>query len=350
MKTFLEGGIDHGQAFLGFLEATEQKIAHGYIIQTLLSAFKESGIILLDGHNARVFEIGCGDGEAAHSLVEAILRIHDDPVDYYGSDLDERFVESTRRRLITARSAGSDIGLVEVAQTDLFHDDSFPFDNIPNLLATLGHAMYYVGDIKDNPDAVLDGIDKVIENLLRVMGENGVCVLTHNSDNCEMATLRDGVCTGITPKVTSNISRTAEQKDVSSLEFSSTSHVRFPELSDQQWDDLKDPSTYSAQRNSTNSDFTKALVLTTFVAHVGLKEVHESGKLGDFIDRLRDKIGDRGYIESTQTYQLLLSRNRTAEIDLEEAVKEAVENVKTDIPIIEQSAKNTYNARHSVER
>ena len=88
----LRGDIDYGRVFITFTEHTDQKIAHGLILEALLRALKQRGVLLRDGKPTVLVDLGCGEGHTACEMIDAINRVHPrgDGVYYYGLDADQR--------------------------------------------------------------------------------------------------------------------------------------------------------------------------------------------------------------------------------------------------------------------
>ncbi len=330
------GKFDAGRAFSEFSGSTDQKIIHGHIIKALLESLRENGAVLIQGRPVEFLDFACGNGDTALEMVAAINGVHDAGVNYNGFDIDSRFVERTTEKLTVARQVRNQkIEGINVREADILSDDPFPFQNIPNVLVTVGHALYYVAGAEERPEILEGKFVSIMDKVKAVMGENGLCILTHNSQDCEMAQLRQSVSQGIVPMPNRLIAGAGEELGLRMDGFESTAHLTFPKLSEQQWKDLRDPSKYDRFHNSVHPNFVTMLELMSFIAQRGLGELHREGKLDGFIDQIEEKARTEGHIKNTSGYQFVFSGRRSQHVDLNEAISNAVESIKEKLPEIE---------------
>src|SRR5262249_60936225 len=120
----LSGDIDYGRVFITFTEHTDQKIAHGLILEALLRALQQRGVLLRDGKPTVLVDLGCGEGHTACEMIDAINRVHarGDGVNYYGLDADQRFVLATDRLLNEVKDS-KQIRVVDVRHGEAIDGD-----------------------------------------------------------------------------------------------------------------------------------------------------------------------------------------------------------------------------------
>ena len=130
----LRGDIDYGRVFITFTEHTDQKIAHGLILEALLRALKQRGVLLRDGKPTVLVDLGCGEGHTACEMIDAINRVHPrgDGVNYYGLDADQRFVVGTGRLLNEVKNS-KQLRVIDVRQADVLDGQPLP-------VASMDHA------------------------------------------------------------------------------------------------------------------------------------------------------------------------------------------------------------------
>jgi SAM-dependent methyltransferase len=163
----LNGEIDYGRVFITFTKHTDSKIAHGLILEALLRALLQRGVLLRDGRPTALVDLGCGEGHTACEMIDAINRVHPrgDGVNYYGLDADQRFVLATDR-LLNAVKDSKQLRVIDVRQADVLDGKPLPIVSMDHVLATLGHVLYYAHS-REGRDQTRKNIAAIVDSLGR---------------------------------------------------------------------------------------------------------------------------------------------------------------------------------------
>jgi hypothetical protein len=339
----LYGAIDYGRVFSTFTEHTDQKIAHGLIFQALLSALKERGILLRDGQRTVLVDLGCGEGHTACEMIDAINRIHPrgDGVNYYGLDADERFVLGTERLPNEVRRSKR-LWVINVRQGDVLDGTPLPIASMDHILATMGHVLYYAHS-REGKDQTRKNIAGIVDSVTGLLGQDSLCLFVHSADTCSLATLRASVTTSVEAKPAGILADIAKAKQLVVASFTAPFTLHFPRLASEQWEDTKEPSSYSVVRNSHDPRFVATLELLSFIAQQDLRGLAAQGALGAFVDDLRAQIDPAGAFHGVSTYQLMLSRKQSP--GLKEHVEAAVRQVEQSLDRIARESEEAFHQR-----
>ena len=339
----LRGDIDYGRVFITFTEHTDQKIAHGLILEALLRALKLRGVLLKDGKPTVLVDLGCGDGHTACEMIDAINRVHPrgDGVNYYGLDADPRFVIGTNRLLNEVKNS-KQLRVIDVRQADVLDGKPLPLAPMDHVLATLGHVLYYAHS-REGKDQTRKNIAAIVASVTERLGQDSLCLFVHNSDNCSLATLRASVTTSVEARPAGLVADIARSKRLVVASFAVPFTVHFPRLTSEQWDDIREPPSYRAARNSEDPRFVATLELLTFIAQRDLRSLMAHGALGTFVDALRAQIDSAGTLAGLSNYQLMLSRKQSP--GLKEHVKLAVRQVEQTVDRIRREAEDAFNQK-----
>jgi len=309
----VDGQIDYGRVFVTFTRHTEQKIAHGLIFESLLHALKERGVVLKDGKPTTLVDLGCGEGHTASEMIEAINRVHPqgDGVNYYGLDEDEGFVRCTERLLLELKGPQR-LRMVDVRRADVLRGEPLPIPQIDDVLATMGHVLYYAHSSK-GPDETRKNIAGIIDCIVGLLGRDGICILVHNAQNCPLATLRASVADSVEAKPARIVADITNEKRLVVMSLIAPFQLWFPRLTPRQWDKTKEPTSYRVE-SSNNPQFVATLELLTFVAQRSLKSLAQEGQLERFVDALRSQLDGNAILHGLSDYQILLSQRQSSEL------------------------------------
>lgn len=217
-----------------------------------------------------------------------------------------------------------------------------PFAPMHRVLATLGHVLYYAYSPK-GPAQTRTNIAGVVESVVGVLGQNGLCIFVHSAQSCPLATLRAAVADAVEAKPTRLVADIAREKQLHVVSFTAPYKIYFPPLRPDQWAEAKVPARYRAVRNRTDPRFVVTLELLTFIAQRDLKGMARAGQLGRFVDEVRAQIDADGTFEGLSDHQLMLSRHHAP--DLKSRVEAAVQHVEQALDRITREAENTFNRR-----
>jgi len=339
----LDGGIDYGRVFVTFTRHTDQKIAHGLIFRALLNAWKERGVLLRDEQPTVLVDLGCGEGQTACEMIDAINRVHPrgGGVDYYGLDADERFLRGTQRLLNEVR-ASQRLRVVDVRRADVLGGTPLPLASMDQALATMGHVLYYAHS-GEGRDQTRRNIAAIVDGVARLLGQDSLCLFVHNADSCPLATLRASVTTSVEAKPAGIAADVAKAKELVVTSFAAPFKVHFPRLAPGQWEDTKEPSRYGAVRNCHDARFVATLELLTFIAQRDLGSLAAQGVLALFVDELRAQIDSAGAFAGVSNYQLMLSRVQSS--GLKGLVEDAVRQVGRSLERIRIESEEVFRRR-----
>ena len=337
------GDIDYGRVFFTFTEHTDQKIAHSLIFQALLYALKERGVLLRDGRRTVLVDLGCGEGQTACEMIDAVNRIHPrgDGVDYYGLDADERFVLGTER-LLNEVGRSKQLRVINVRQADVLDGKPLPIAPMDHILATMGHVLYYAHS-REGKDQTRKNFAAIVDSVTGLLDQDSLCLFVHNADDCSLATLRASVTTSVEAKPAGIVADIAKAKQLVVASFTAPFKLHFPRLASEQWEDTKEPSSYSAVRNSRDPRFVATLELLGFIAQRDLGGLAAQGVLGAFVDDLRAQIDPAGAFDGVSNYQLMLSRKQSP--GLKENVEVAVRQVEHSLDRIRRESEEAFKQR-----
>ncbi len=339
----LFGGIDYGRVFLTFAKCTDEKIAHGLIFEALLHALKEQGVVLRDGQPTTLVDLGCGEGNTACEMIDAITRVHPrgDGVNYYGLDADVRFVLSTER-LLTEVKKSKHLRTINVQRADVLSGKPLPFPSMDHVLATMGHVLYYAHSDKGK-EQTKRNIAGVVDSVIEILGQNGICLFVHSAGHCPLANLRASVADSVEAKPARFIAEIAQEKRLDVVSFIAPYKLYFPRLIPEQWEECKEPSSYDLLRNSKEPRFVLTPELLTFIAQRGLKGLAHERKLDRFVDELKAQVDADGAFVGLSDYQLMLSRRHSPELG--ESVEAAVCKVVDSLDRIGREAEQVCKRR-----
>jgi SAM-dependent methyltransferase len=309
----VDGQIDYGRVFVTFTRHTEHKIAHGLIFDSLLHALKERGVVLKDGKPTTLVDLGCGEGDTASRMIEAINRVHPqgDGVNYYGLDEDDGFVRCTERLLLKLKGPQR-LRMVDVRRADVLRGEPLPIPQIDDVLATMGHVLYYAHSSK-SPEETRKNIARIIDCIVVLLGQDGICILVHNAQNCPLATLRASVADSVEAKPARIVANVADKKRLVVMSLIAPFQLWFPRLTPGQWDKTKDPTSYRVE-SSNDPQFVATLELLTFVAQRSLKSLAQERQLERFVDALRLQLDGDAILHGLSDYQVLLSQLQSPEL------------------------------------
>lgn len=330
----LEGDIDYGRVFVTFTKHKEQKIAHGLIVESLLRALKDRGVVLKDGQPTTLVDLGCGEGHSARQMIDAISRVHPqgDGVNYYGLDADDRFVRNTERLLLEVKTSQR-LGIVKIQSWNLFADQSLPIATMDDVLVNMAHLLYYAHDTRE--EQTRERIAGTIDRVVALLGRDGLCLLAHSATDCPLATLRATVADCVEAKPPRLVSDIADDNRIVLVSMVAPYRVCFPHLTQKQWDQIKEPASY-LEESRLDPRFVTTLELLTFVAQRGLKGLAQEKKLEPFIDGVRDQLDADGNLHALSDYQILLSEHRS--LKFRESVEAAVRQCQSSLDEIVQKA------------
>jgi SAM-dependent methyltransferase len=311
-ERIVEGQIDYGRVFVTFTRHTDQKIAHGLILASLLHALKERGVVLKDGKPTTLVDLGCGEGHTAFEMIEAINHVHPQGsgLNYYGLDADDRFVRSTERLMLEIKGPQR-LRTIDVRRANVLGGEPWPFGTIDDVLATMGHVLYYAYSPK-GADETRKKIAAIVDCIVGLLGRDGLCVLAHSAQNCPLATLRAAVANCVEAKPPRLVADVADEKRLLVMSLIVPYRLCFPRLTPKQWEKTKDPAYYRAE-SSNDPQFMATLELLTFVAQRGLKGLAQEGKLKRFVDELKSQLDDDAVLPGLSDYQILLSPRQSSE-------------------------------------
>jgi SAM-dependent methyltransferase len=335
----VDGQIDYGRVFVTFTRHTEQKIAHGLIFESLLHALKERGVVLKDGEPSTLVDLGCGEGHTAYEMIEAINRVHPqgDGINYYGLDVDERFVRSTERLLLEVKGPQR-LRMINVRRANVLGGEPFPIASIDDVLATMGHVLYYAYSPKGQ-DETRKNIACIIDCIVGLLGRDGICLLVHSAQNCPLATLRASVADSVEAKPPGIVAGVADEKRLVVMSLIAPFQLCFPRLTPAQWDKTKEPACYRVE-SSNDPQFTATLELLMFVAQRSLKSLAQEGKLERFVDELKSQLDGDAILHGLSDYQLLLSQRQSSE--LKGCVEAALQQTAQSLDRIVREARRAF--------
>jgi len=341
----LNGEIDYGRVFITFTKHTDSKIAHGLILEALLRALLQRGVLLRDGRPTALVDLGCGEGHTACEMIDAINRVHPrgDGVNYYGLDADQRFVLATDRLLNVKNS--KQLRVIDVRQADVLDGKPLPIVSMDHVLATLGHVLYYAHS-REGRDQTRKNIAAIVDSVMELLGQDSLCLFVHSADNCSLATLRASVTTSVEARPAGLVADVARSKRLVVASFSVPFSIHFPRLTSEQWDDIREPPSYRAARNCDDPRFVATLELLTFIAQRDVRSLMGQGALGTFVDAVRAQIDSAGTFTGVSDYQLMLSRKQSPE--LKEHVELAVLQVEQSLDRIRREAEDAFNQKAGV--
>jgi SAM-dependent methyltransferase len=339
----LSGDIDYGRVFITFTKHTDSKIAHGLILEALLRALQQRGVLLRDGKPTVLVDLGCGEGHTACEMIDAINRVHPrgDGVNYYGLDADQRFVLATDRLLNEVKDS-KHLRVIDVRQADVLDGKPLPIASMDHVLATLGHVLYYAHS-REGKDQTRRHIAAIVDSVTELLGQDSLCLFVHSADNCSLATLRASVTTSVEARPAGLVADIARSKRLVVASFSVPSSVHFPRLTSEQWDDIREPPSYRAARNCHDPRFVATLELLTFIAQRDLRSLAVQGALGTFVDALRAQIDSAGTFTAVSNYQLMLSKKHSP--GLKEHVELAVLQVEQSLDRIRREAEVAFDQK-----
>ena len=314
----LEGDINYGRVFVTFTKHTEQKIAHGLIIESLLRALKDRGVVLKDGQPTTLVDLGCGEGHTAFQMIDAINRVHPqgEGVNYYGLDADDRFVRSAKRLLLEIKELQR-LRIIEVQRWNLLGDEPLPLSTMDDVFVNMAHVLYYAHSTKGVSET-RKRIAGIIDRIVGLLGRDGLCLLAHSATDCPLANLRATVADSVEAKPPCIVAEVADEKRIVLMSMIAPYRVCLPRLTQKQWDKIKDPASYR-EESSHDPRFMTMLGLLTFVAQRGLKGLAQEQKLERFVDGLKSLLDADGDLHALSDYQILLSQHQSTEF------KESVE-------------------------
>ncbi len=342
----VEGDIDYGRVFVVFTKHTEQKIAHGLIIESLLHALKGREVVLRDGQPTTLVDIGCGEGHTALQMIDAINRVHPqgDGVNYYGLDADDRFVRSTERLLLEVKDSQR-LRIIEVQGWNLLEKDPLPIATMDDAIVNMAHVLYYAHSTK-GLDETRKRIAGIIDRVVRLLGRDGLCLLAHSATDCPLATLRATVADSVEAKPPRIVADVADEKRIVMMSMIAPYRVCFPRLTQKQWDKIKEPASYR-EESGCDPRFMTTLELLTFVAQRGLKGLAQEQKLERFVDGLKSQLDADGNLHALSDYQILLSQNQSTEFKesvgaaLRQCERSLNEIVEEALRVFAMQSKNT---------
>jgi len=331
--------IDSGRLFITFIRHTEQKIAHGLILDSLLHALKERGVVLKDGKPSTLVDLGCGEGRTAYEMIKAINRVHPqgDGVNYYGLDLDERFVRSTEQLLFGVKGP-QHLRVIDVRCANVLGGEPLPIESIDDVLATMGHVLYWAYS-PEGPEETRNNIARIVDRIVDLLGRDGLCLIVHNAQNCPLATLRASVANSVEAKPARIVADIAAEKSLVVMSLIAPFQLFFPPLTPAQWDKVKEPDCYRVE-SSNDTQFLTALELLTFVAQRSLKSLAHDRKLEQFVDEFKAQLDGDAILHGLSDYQLLLSRRQSSE--LKECVEAALQRTAESLDPIIREARSAF--------
>jgi len=339
----LPGEIDLGRVFLTFTEYADQKIRHGLIFEALLRGLKDQGVVLIEEQPTTLLDLGCGDGQTACEMIDAVNRVHPRGagVNYYGLDADERFVLSTQQLLAKVRTTKR-LDTIQVQQADLLDGNALPFGPLDRVLATIGHLLYYAGSDLGRKQTKRN-IALVVNAVANVLGRDGIALFAHSADHCPLANLRAQVADSVEAKPANMIAAVAEEMRLDLLSLLVPFKVYFPASTEQQWAACKAPPADEPHRSAT--EFVDTLELLTFIAQRELKGLTRRQR-NRLIDDLRSLLDADGALVSWSNYQVLLSRTQSS--GLRESAAAALRKVEDSLDRIVRKSEAAFRRRSGV--
>jgi hypothetical protein len=279
-------------------------------------------------------------------MIDAINRVHPrgDGVNYYGLDADQRFVLATDRLLNEVKDS-KQLRVIDVRQADVLDGKPLPIAPMDHVLATLGHVLYYAHS-REGKDQTRKNIAAIVDSVTELLGQDSLCLFVHSADNCSLAMLRASVTTSVEARPAGLVADIARSKRLVVASFSVPYSIHFPRLTPEQWDDIREPPSYQAARNSHDPRFVATLELLSFVAQRDVRSLTEQGALGTFVDAVRAQIDSAGTFTAVSTYQLMLSKKQSP--GLKEHVELAVLQVEQSLDRIRREAEGAFNQKAGV--
>jgi hypothetical protein len=188
-----------------------------------------------------------------------------------------------------------------------------------------------------------ENIAAIVESVVRLLGQDSLCLFVHSADNCALASLRASVTTSVEAKPAGIVGDVARAKQLVVTSFAAPFEVHVPRLSPEQWEDTKEPSRYGAVRNSHDPRFVAALELLTFIAQRDLGGLAAQGVLAPFVDEVRAQIDGAGAFAGVSNYQLMLSRAQSP--GLKGHVEDAVRQVERSLERIRIESEEVFSRR-----
>src|SRR4030095_2684378 len=127
-------------------------------------------------------------------------------------------------------------------------------------MATMGHVLCY-SHSREGKDQTRKNIAAIVDSVAWLLGQDSLGLFVHSADDCPLATLRASVATAVEAKPAGIVADIARAKQLGVASFAAPFKLHFPRLSSEQWEDAKEPSRYSAVRNSQDPRFAAALEL-----------------------------------------------------------------------------------------
>jgi SAM-dependent methyltransferase len=334
-KPRIFGNESYDDRFESFLNYTNQKILTGILLENFFANLKSQEVIFAGDDPVKLLDIGCGEGTNATEMAQAIKKTHVCKIDYQGLDYNANFIASTKMRLNR-----QDIFSSVIANTaDAFSGKTLADNKVD--LAIASHVVYHAYD-PENKGQENAKVQNFLQGVHSSIAKNGIAILIHESSESDPNKLRDGFDSRLMPNTDMKISQAAETLGLCIRNLAFDTKLNFPALSEDEWAQLKNPSSYKTA--TFKEGFKQVLNLVGFVVQRDLNDLCKSGQLADFIDGVKSQIDKNGgFLIIKCNMQVLLSNDRDK--DVEAKVVSALAATKDQLPNIEQESDKRFEKK-----
>jgi len=338
---------DYDICFAEFLKPSGngQKIMQAILLREAFSRFAQQGIAIRQDGPTAILDVSCGPGDYSVGWTSDIARFLPKGMIFYCTDYPRGMSRATGEKYTTTTvnkiEAAAHRGQLLLAQpavaidADLFSGEGLlmPAGKSADIVHW-SHSGYHVRDAlgadRDDPRAIESGLKTAIGKIWAALDERGLIFSVHQT--CDIS---DGVPSQMLPvsrkycgalddipeRIATRISQLGGY--LATVNFASPR--KFPELSDADWEALKQ----TAQRSRLDPSQARTLRLLNFIAYdftdfgkAALEKLGEDGRLATYVDDFKSIVLDNGgYIIVKCAFQML-SKSREVAIRLDDIARQ----------------------------
>lgn len=266
----------------------------------------------------KIADMGCADSGACLGYIRNLREGHD--FEYLGIDINDKFLEDAQQKISNEPS----VKKATLIKGDILTDGltTIPKENYNNFdIIFVSHLAYY---LKDKDYSL-----QFMKNMNQLLNKNGMAIFLHEDSTYYFRSTFNSNYKNINAPEILRASAETLNTNTEFNEISFTSKLIFKEMTNKEWEALKEPANY--KRFSHLPHIIDNLNKLSFIVQCDLLTLKQEGTLERFIDEIKERLSENNHcFDLTTTMQVLVRPENKKTKDIEAALKALQASCQTE--------------------